>query len=124
MYRSQCVCTLSIIIIKHQCPKTILKSCNRSHACIYNSKYFVQSENLFPYIFTDRVLFDFWCALDNLQINLLENDFSSKSGIFCMRHCDGYVQKDIVVSKKKKKKKIRFLFGFSLFLPNFRHREF
>ena len=32
---------------------------NRSHIYIYNSKYFVQSKNLFLYIFIDYILFNF-----------------------------------------------------------------
>ena len=109
MYRSQSVCTLSIIIIKYQCPETTRKPCDRSHACICNSKPFVQSENLFSHISIDHVLLDFWCALNELKINLSENGFSSKSGIFFMYHRDGYVQKDIIVFR------FRFFFGFDFF---------
>ena len=91
IYRSQFVYTLSTIIIKHQYPKTTLRPYDRSHIYIYNSKHFVQSENLSPHISTDHVLLDFWCALNELKINLSKNGFSSKSGIFFMYHRDGYV---------------------------------
>ena len=79
--------------------------------CICSSEYFVQSENKPPHIFIDHMSLDFWCASDELKINLSENGFFSKSGIFCMRHRGGYVQKDIVVFKKKKNQKIRFPFS-------------
>ena len=59
IYRSQFIYILSTIIVKHQYLKTIRKSYDRSHTYIYNSKYFIQSENLFSHIFINRILFDF-----------------------------------------------------------------
>ena len=86
MHRSQFTCTLSVTIAKHQYPKTTLTglAVDRIHAyiCIYNSKYFIQSENSFSHIFIDHMLLDFWCAFDILKIKSSENGFSSKSGNF------------------------------------------
>ena len=83
---------------------------------------FYSIEILSSHIFFNRVLFDFWCAFNMLKMNFSENDFSSKSGIFCMNHRGEYVQKDIIVFKKNKNS--TSLFGFSLFLFGFKYREF
>ena len=122
MHRSQFTYTLSIIIAKHQYPETTFTglTIDRMHAyiCIYNSKYFIQSENSFSYIFIDYMLLDFWCAFDMLKIKCSENDFSSKSGTFSMYHRDGYVLKGY------NRFQISILLRISLFLFGFEHREF